>query len=229
MLKVSRVFKPDGICILGDFADMESLSAHLSDSPTRWTLNSERVAVSVALNQLDELGATRKVYVQGNHEFRFERYVAQNAPQLFDQISWREMFDLDRRGWEFVPYRKSTRIGKLNVTHDVGSAGMNAARSATQKFMGSAVIGHIHRMFYEVRGRLGRTPYLAASFGWLGDPAAATYLHAAAAAEWVHGFGIGYEDESTGVVHTTPVPIIDGQCVVEGRLYSATCLSETRL
>jgi hypothetical protein len=84
--------------------------------------------------------------------------------------------------------------------------------------MGSAVIGHTHRMAYEVVGRFDEHPYLAAMLGWLGDvKTAARYLHEAKSAEWVHGFGVFYMEPS-GACHVQPVPIVDGRCVVQGRL-----------
>jgi hypothetical protein len=153
----------------------------------------------------------------GNHEFRLERYIAKNAPAvegLFSYENW-----VEDHGWETVPYLSTYKLGKLNITHDTGTAGMNAHRDAASAHMGSTVIGHTHRLAYEVRGKVDGVPYLAAMFGWLGDPAKITYLHNAKAAHWVHGFGIGYMLED-GVTHVQPVPIIDGKCMVEGKLYS---------
>jgi hypothetical protein len=56
-------------------------------------------------------------------------------------------------------------------------------------------------------------------FGWLGDAEkAGDYLHEAKASDWCHGIGLGYMEPS-GIVHVTPVPFINGRCVVEGRLF----------
>jgi hypothetical protein len=130
------------------------------------------------------------------------------------------MLGLHETGWKWVPYRQSVKLGKLNLTHDTGSAGVNAHRQSAARFMGSTVIGHTHRMAYEVTGRFDASPYLACMLGWLGDRGrAAKYLHEASAASWVHGFGVGYLEPTSGVVYLTPVPIIDGRCVVEGVLY----------
>lgn len=220
MLQVAAFLKPKHIVILGDFADAESLSAHPATKPGEHSLEQEIGAVRKCLDYLDALGATNKVYCQGNHEFRLERYLMEKAPQLFYAMRWQAILGLYERNWNWVPYRKSTNIGKLHLTHDVGQAGMNAHRTAAQKFGGSAVIGHTHRMSYEIKGRFQGTPYLAAMLGWLGDAEkAASYMHEASAADWVHGFGVFWMEPASGVVHLQPVPIVHGKCVVNGRLF----------
>lgn len=218
LLRAAALLKPTTIIVLGDFLDGESLSLHEPDEPGKRDFEDELGAVLQALTQLDALGATRKVYVCGNHEDRLARFLARKAPALYRSLRLPELLKLQERGWEWVPYKQSLKLGKLHVTHDTGSAGMNAHRASAKAFMGNAVIGHTHRMAYEVVGRFDEHPYLAAMLGWLGDAkAAARYLHEAKSAEWVHGFGVFYMEPS-GAVHVQPVPIIDGRCVVQGRL-----------
>jgi hypothetical protein len=219
MLRAAKVFKPDTIVVLGDFADGESLSLHPPDEPGKRDFDDELGLVLKALTDLDGLGATKKVYLEGNHEQRLSRYLARNAPALYRSLSLPELLKLRERGWAWVPYRTSWKLGKLHLTHDTGSAGMNAHRASAKAFMGSTVIGHTHRMAYEVLGRFDDSPYVSAMFGWLGDTKlAARYLHEAKSAEWVHGFGVGYLDRETGLIFLQPVPIVDGACCVAGRI-----------
>ncbi len=217
-LRACRYFCPDTVVLLGDWLDCESLSSHAPTKPGRSDFQAE---VDYAKHRLDELdsipGVNKKVYIMGNHEWRLERYLAERAPALFQSVSLPTLLDLHGRGWVSSAYHETYKLGKLNVTHDTGSAGLNAHRSAATDHMGSTVIGHTHRMAYEVRGKLSGAPYVAAMFGWLGDPKKVDYLHQAKAAHWTHGFGLGYV-QSNGVVHIVPVPIINGECVVEGRL-----------
>jgi len=217
MLKVLDAFRPETIIILGDFAEFEPVSAHPRKPRSERFLTADLVPIASALAELESVGALHKIYVMGNHESRLERYIAKNAPALdglFSYDAWVQ--DL---GWETVPYLETYKLGKLNITHDTGTAGMNAHRDAAADHMGSTIIGHTHRMSYEVRGKVDGVPYLAAMFGWLGKADKVTYLHNAKAAHWVHGFGIGYTFPD-GVTHVQPVPIIGGRCVVEGRVYS---------
>jgi predicted phosphodiesterase len=218
-MRVASYLKPETLVLLGDFLDGETLSLHEPDEPGSRDFQDELASVQAALMQLDRIGASRKIYVEGNHEQRLSRYLARNAPALFRSLKLPQLLELEKNGWEWVPYRTSTMVGKIHVTHDTGSAGMNAHRASAKAFFGSAIIGHSHRLSYEVTGRFDNTPYLSAMFGWLGDAKqAAKYLHEAKSAEWVHGFGIGYQ-ESSGFVHVQPVPIVNGRCVVEGRLF----------
>ena len=220
MLQVAAFLKPKHIAILGDFADGETLSSHPATKPGEHSFEAEVAAVQKCLDHLDALGATNKIYIEGNHEFRLDRYLMERAPAMFHAIKWQNVLKLYERGWKWVPYRKSTSIGKLHLTHDTGTAGMNAHRQAAQAFGGSAVIGHTHRMAYEVKGRFEGTPYLAAMLGWLGDSEkAASYMHEAKASDWVHGFGVFWLEPASGVVHLQPVPIVNGKCVVNGRLF----------
>lgn len=220
LLKVGASLKPSHLVLLGDFADGETLSAHPATKPGNSDFSSELDAVDKCLMQLDRLGASKKIYIEGNHEFRLDRYLMERAPSLFRSVKWPSLLKLQGRGWRWVPYRKSAKVGKLHLTHDTGSAGINAHRTSAKAFGGSAAIGHTHRMSYEVTGRFGGTPYLAAMFGWLGDAEkAATYLHEAKSSDWVHGFGVFYLEPDTGIMHVQPVPIVNGRCVVGGKLF----------
>jgi predicted phosphodiesterase len=218
MLRAARKLCPDTVVILGDYADCESLSSH---EPThtrgRRDFLEEVRAVRMRLRQLSGLvGVQNLHYVMGNHEWRLERYLAKNAPALSNIVSVDAMFALKENGWKVTEYRETLRIGKLNITHDTGSAGTNAHRTAATDYMGNAIIGHTHRMAYEVKGRPGAEPTLAAMFGWLGDPKKVDYLHQVKASHWVHGFGVAYFDKS-GIAHVQPVPIINGTCCIQGQ------------
>ena len=220
MLRAGLAFKPDTIVVLGDFIDNDSLSMHAPSSVKHGTLKYEIEMTVLALEELKRLGAERHIYLAGNHEWRLERYVAQRAPAFDNIISMRDLLELDEGGWEWHRYGATCKLGKLNLTHCVGGkAGANAHRSAAVSHMGSTIIGHTHRMAYDVRGQFNGHAYLAAMFGWLGDfDSAAEYMHdAASRSEWVHGFGLGYM-LANGIVHVQPVPIIDGACLVDGRI-----------
>lgn len=220
LLAAAKKLKPHVIVVLGDFADVESLSAHDKPNGRRVFLAEELPLVRARLRELEGLGAGELIYVMGNHEYRLERYIAKHAPELDGITSWDALLGLGK--WKVVPYNESYRIGKLWLTHTTGEAGDNAHRAAARTFMGSAMIGHTHRMGYEVRGKMGGAPYLAAMLGWLGDPAKAKYMHdAKAATHWVNGFGVGYMEPCSGIVHVQPIPIIKGRACFNGEIIAA--------
>jgi predicted phosphodiesterase len=218
MMKAARHFKPDKIVILGDYADFYAVSSFEKHPKRMADLAWEVEDVNRGLDELDDLGATTKIFVSGNHEDRLERYMVKSAPALFGCVSVPELFKLADRGWHHVPYKRSFRLGKLRLTHDTGTAGINAHRQSMDAFQGSVVIGHTHRMEVSYKGNADGPPQVGAMFGWLGDFDQIDYMHAIQAKRaWVHGFGIGYQ-EPNGVIHLSAVPIVGGRCVVAGKL-----------
>ncbi len=218
MLRAARILKPDVVVVLGDFADFYAVSSHSKNPDRAADLKYEVGIVKEKLAELTALGASRNVFVSGNHCDRLERYLMDRAPALFGVVKIPELLDLAAQGWEYVPYKSSTRVGKIHVTHDTGKAGQNAHRQSMQAFGGSTTIGHTHRMEYSVKGCADGPPSVGAMFGWLGDFDKVDYMHQIAArTDWVHGFGVGFM-EPNGVVHLCPVPIVNGRCVVLGQL-----------
>jgi hypothetical protein len=133
-------------------------------------------------------------------------------------VKIREVFELDKEGWEYVPYKSSTKIGRLFVTHDTGQAGQYAHYRAQSAFEDNVVLGHTHRIGYSITGNAAGQPHVAAMFGWLGDFDAVDYLAQINARRgWAHGFGVGVM-EKDGTIHLQPVPIVKGACVVAGEL-----------
>ncbi len=221
MLKAAADLKPQIICVIGDLADFFGVSDHLKDPRRARQLEGEVAQANDALDQLDALGATRKIFIEGNHEDRLKRYLEAKAPELFGFVDVPGLFRLGKRGWEHVGYHDYTKIGKLFVTHDVGAAGKYAIYQTLATYEHSIVTGHTHRLAYIVEGNAVGEYKVAAQFGWLGDVDQVDYLHRAKAKkDWALGFGVGYLDPRTGYVYLTPVPIVNGTCVVNGKLYT---------
>ncbi len=225
MLRVGQALKPTHLLVVGDLADFYSVSSH-SKNPDRINrLGTELDAVSTALDQLDKLGATNKLFIAGNHEDRLTRYLQDKAPELFDVIDIPSLFKLKKRGWHYTPYKRFTRLGKLRITHDVGTAGRFAAYRALEKFEHSVVTGHTHRLCYVVEGNAEGEYKLSAQFGWLGDASKVDYMaQINVNTNWALGFGVGGLDATTGIVYLTPVPIVVVKghytCAVHGVLYT---------
>jgi predicted phosphodiesterase len=219
MLQAARAWEPDVIVVLGDFADFYAVSSH-SKSPNRArNLESEVEDVNRGLDELDALGAKRKVYVCGNHEDRLERYLMDRAPELFNMVRIRDLFRLSERGWMFVPYKRHLKLGRLHVTHDTNRAGRYAHYQSQADFGGAnVVIGHTHRFGLMVEGSAQGEPHVAAQFGHLLDVEQVDYMHRVRAMrDWALGFGTGLM-EPNGNVHLQPIPIVGKSCAVGGQL-----------
>lgn len=218
MLAAGRALKPDIIILLGDFADFYAVSSHSKNPNRAADLQYEVDRVRDRLKALKRLGAKRNIYVAGNHEDRLERYLMDKAPALFNAVTIPDVLGLEPLGFEYVPYKQYTQVGKLYVTHDTGTAGQYAHYKAQAAFEGNVIIGHTHRMGYAIIGTVEGRPHVGAMLGWLGDFKHIDYMHAAKARrDWAHGFGIGYMEPS-GTVHVQPVPIIANRCIVAGQL-----------
>lgn len=220
MLHAAHVFKPDTIVHMGDLADFYAISSY-SKNPDRISdLASEVAVCNERLDDLDALDATRKEFIEGNHEDRLTRYLQDKAPELYGLTSVPELFSLADRGWHFTPYRHHTKIGKVHFTHDTGQAGKYGTARAAETFQSSVVIGHLHQLQYQVTGDATGEYSVGAQFGWLGDVEQVDYMHRIKALRnWALGYGIGYHNTQTGIVYLQPVPIVNYRCCVEGVEY----------
>lgn len=207
-----------GVLILGDFFDCYAVSQHRKD-PRRtrliaWELGEARKLV----RDLDACGFEQKIFIEGNHEWRFDRYLQDFAPALVGLHDKRELFGLTK-SWKYVPYMDDEQVGKINATHDLGKAGDGALKDAMASYMDNVVIGHTHLFEMRVRGNARGIPHVGASFGWLGDIKKIDYKHQVKAKrDYVLGFGVGHE-RGNGVMYVEPVPIVQYTCCVEGRLF----------
>lgn len=220
MLKVGKALRPKGIVIIGDLADCCAISDHDKDPARALGLKGEIAAVNKRLDELDALGATDKIYVEGNHEDRLTRYLQRKAPELFDVTAIPSLFRLKERKWQFTSYRKHTKRGKLHLTHDIGVAGRYAVYRCLEAYEHSVVTGHTHRLAYIVEGNALGTPKVSAQFGWLGDRRKIDYMsEIKVTKDWALGFGVGYLEPKSGLAYLTPIPIVNNTCVVNGKLY----------
>lgn len=218
MLKAARGWKPNIIICLGDFADFYSVSSHSKDPNRVSQLDVELEDVNRGLDELDALGATSKFFIQGNHEQRMERYLADRAPALFNSIKVERLFRLRERGWSYTPYRSGLRLGKAYFTHDLGQAGAFAHQRARTRYGGNIVIGHTHFAGLEYQGNVRGDVHVGIASGWLGDSSKIDYTTQVNANEWVNAFTIAYM-EPNGFMHFQLIPILRGRCMVEGKIY----------
>lgn len=222
MMKAAWKLKPGIIAIIGDFADFYAVSAHSKKPREKTQMREEMEDVNHGLDELDALGAKRKIFVAGNHEDRLRRYLQDKAPELFDTTDVAKELKLAARGWEYVPYKDHTSIGKLYVTHDVGSSGKYSVYRALDAFAHSVASGHAHRFAYIVQGDATGVAKLSVQFGHLLDVQQVDYMQRIKAqTDWALGFGVGYLDPSTGYVYVVPVPIVDYTCMVNGEVFRA--------
>lgn len=224
MLKVAKDIKVDEIVILGDFADFYAINSHGTHPQVIPMLIDEVESVKKRIDELDKLfPKAKKVFIEGNHEYRLERYLLKNCPALFGVTSTEHLLELNKRpNWKFIPYgpNQSYKVlgSKLKARHEPLSS---SAKATAAKALTSLVYGHIHRIEESHIVGLDGTNHVCFSVGWLGDKTYdKIFGYVKSHHQWQLGFGIVHVDEKTKYFYHDKIHILDNYtCVVNGKLY----------
>ena len=218
-LKVVKAVKPDVLIYGGDMMDCGPVSRHLEGRHGRNT-EGLRLADDFLLARtliVDPVRSVkRKVYLTGNHEAWIEQWIDKH-PEMEGLVSLDAGLGL--QDWELIPQGGVWKLGKLHFTHGDIFKGTNPAKYAVESFERNVRFGHFHR--YSAHTKISAidnedvktgvsVPCLARR-----DPA---YGRSAPNGH-THGFLIGHVDEETGNFWDSVVHIIDGRCVVNGKVY----------
>jgi predicted phosphodiesterase len=195
---------------MGDFSDFYCVSAHDKDPRRAKNLVEESEASNTCLDDVDRLGAKRKIFCKGNHEYRLDRYLMGQGGALLGAVTTDTLLRLTERGWSVFDYGHHVRVGNLYVTHDVGRSGQNAVFQAANVVGHNIATGHTHRLTQAYFGTMLGERYVSATLGWLGDPDSASYVCSAVRSTWQHGFGY-VEMERSGDFDLRLVPIVNGR------------------
>ena len=223
-LNAVETYDPHVVVIIGDFIDCYSVSDYPKDLSRLMTLKDELAAGSEALEALvGRLSGPgpHGYYLEGNHEERLPRCINRYVPGLEGAITIPETLKLADRGFQWVPYGSWVKLGKVAFAHDIGHAGVNAARSTLLSFGGNIVFGHSHRGGVVYDGTVDGERHVCMNVGWLGDLTKIDYGNKPQQIRaWQHGFGI-VDMTAEGHGWCSFVPIVNGACVVHGKRVSA--------
>lgn len=203
MLQVAKDLKPDLVVYLGDFFDCEGTASHKKTNPLRdpGLLKDELKEGRELLSETEEACKAKKyIFMQGNHEWRIERYIAENAPRLGGLYSSREILCIPT-DYGYFPYGQENyyRIGRLTVTHGY-LAGENPAASTVKKFRSSVLMGHVHKIQEYHISNIHGEDWVGLCPGWLGDQRkAAEYMKGVS--DWSLGFAVTYHKDNGDFFH----------------------------
>lgn len=202
-MDIAKQLNPDMLVVHGDFFDFYSVSRH--DKNVSLDFKTFKDEMQECRDLLGDLLAVcrsvrRPIFLEGNHELRLQRYIAEKAPKLSGIYETREILGIVEP-WLYLPYGQAGhyKIGKLMCTH--GSlAGENPAASMVKKYRSSVAFGHVHKLQeYHITNIHGQD-FIGLAIGWLGDERrAAEYMKSVT--DWSLGFLITYHKENGDFFH----------------------------
>jgi hypothetical protein len=216
----------DEIVFMGDFADFFAVNSHGTHPQVFNMLKDEVAAIKEEFDWFDKhFPKAKKVFIEGNHENRLERYLLSKAPALFGVTETENVLTITGRvNWKFVPYgpRQIYKIlnSHLKARHTPIA---NTATLTARKAMCSLAYGHIHRIESGYSVGLCGDQHVAFCCGWLGDKNQdKIFGYVKNHHDWQLGFGLVWVDEHTGNFYHQIIPILDNYtCVVNGERYEA--------
>jgi UDP-2,3-diacylglucosamine pyrophosphatase LpxH len=227
MIRAALEMPIDEIVILGDYADFYSVTSHRKDPSVFNMLKDEVNTVNDRLDDLDFLfPKANKVFIEGNHEYRLERYLLDHAPALFGVTETKTLLNINRRPrWKFVPYGPNQMHSVLHsyliARHE--PLGPNA-RSSVGRAMCNIVHGHTHRAEMAYAIGLKGEQYVCYSPGWLGDVRQdKIFGYTVNKAQWTTGFGLVHVDTKTRLFYSQNINIVEYKkklsCVINGQVF----------
>lgn len=189
----------DAIVLAGDLIDCYQLSDFEKD-PRERSFKYEIDTVKAFLQEMrTRFPKARIIYIEGNHEQRFDRYIRKHAPALLDieTITFTELLKLKDFGVEYVGNKRVTHLGKLNIVHghEFGKSvfsPVNPARGFYMRAKANVIGGHHHQTSEHAENDITGSITCAWSVGCLCD------LHPAYMPlnKWNLGFAVVEVDQS---------------------------------
>jgi predicted phosphodiesterase len=221
MLAAIRQVKPDLVVSLGDVLDCGQFSSH---PPTRGVPETAYEAdIEQANKMLDDIQkhAGRLVMVEGNHEYRLDRWAAKTTEGrgAYSMLSPRLNLSRGRKAFTYIPY--GTAGGryphyKIN-SRLVAVHGWSYAKHATKNHLSlsqgmSVIHGHTHRCDTSIVQNVWKSgaSIQARSAGCMCKQI--PMYGTGSPVEWVNAFVLGYLGSHSDTLYT--IPIVSGRCIL---------------
>ena len=171
--------KPDTIISGGDFLTLDSLNTFdlnkrgkMEGKRFREEIEHGKRAINAIMNGILNLQVNQRaskkrlyhpklVYIEGNHEERYQRYQDSN-PEIKGILEIPEAIDLNKYGWEWVPYRSYYYECGCGFTHipmngsNQPLSGQRLHINAAMDQMQSIFYGHTHTLNVTSIARFGK-------------------------------------------------------------------------
>ena len=212
------------IVILGDYADFYAVNSHGKDPAVTDTLIDEVYATIERLKELNKLfPEAKKIFIQGNHEYRLERYIKNKCPELFGVTTTDKILELNILGYDYISYGPNQYYPVLGshllARHEPISGGVHVAHGTVVKALKSVIFGHTHRIQESQIVTIDGQNLRGISSGWLGDEKNPVFNYVKNHHQWAQGFSVVTVLDN-GMWFNQLVHIIDGTCVFDGYVFS---------
>lgn len=218
LIRVCKTLRPDFFINLGDLHDFYQLSRFDKDPSRKTTVADDCTEVRKFLYKIDGVLPVkcRKVFIEGNHEIRLQKYIWQHGMDLGKMIpSLGEYIHLPQLGWDHIKYGKLFQLGNVLYMHG-DRCGINVSLNMIRKYGMNVVHGHDHgagiRYFNNAQQRVW-----SLNTGHLSDIDQQEYIYGGVA-DWTMGFGLIEYTDDLKFSQPTFVPIENGKAMVWGEL-----------
>lgn len=226
---LSKKGKPDFFLSLGDWCDFDSLSRfQVLDSKDMISLVDEIKSANAILDEIDSILPRKcvKIMTMGNHDKRPEIYRLnswdQKDQKMFGKCFGEEripnaesLYRLKQRGWKWVDYGQTVKIGKALFTHGWYTNKYHTEKTLTKWFQ-TIIYGHVHNWQVMNKNGMDGHPVAAMCIGTLSN-FNLSYLKGIPP-DWVHMFmTMDYFKDGSFTPNMTP--IIQGKFFRDGKIY----------
>ncbi len=209
--------KFDEIILLGDFMDVNSLSAWDYDKKRLMEGKRFQNEVKNVNNELDFLAKyTKKItYLEGNHENRIERYLDKN-PEMEGMIEVQKVLNLEERCIKYIKMNELYKKGSCYFTHGMYTNKYHANKHMTM--LGCNIVyGHSHRPQVDTMNMKMQKPITSVGLGCLCEKAP-DYMKGRPA-QWQNQFAVVYLANNHKDFNLYPTTIVKNKFIIDGKLY----------
>lgn len=174
-------YNANHIILGGDIFDCYQVSDYSRDPGRTLTLQDEFDHGRPFIEAIDYL-APKVSFMLGNHEDRLQRLIGRN-PGLYNLRALKLSVAAELpKAWKFYPSQAQLQLGNLTVLHgdlrELGSGGINPARTMFNKLKRSSLFGHFHRFASHYDTNYNGDVRITQGNGHLSDLAQVCYMTA---------------------------------------------------
>jgi predicted phosphodiesterase len=217
ILELKEKNKIDGIVLAGDFLDMGSLSQYDSGkvSSTGVSLEMEYRVGNMLLDELQS-GIKNKVFLYGNHEARYFKWLSKvDNNKIGDILHPTKALGLKKRGFQVIEDYQNEwfELARLHIFHGWYHT-VNASKKHLDVLRRNCLFFHTHRIGSHREG-----DFASHNCGFLGDINSPAFNYATwpMKSNWANGFAIVHEDGKNHWINT--IECVNNQFVYNGVKY----------